>query len=111
MTEKMNSNSPTSAEKEPGVLYGKVVAHKQPKKAARTEGSRLAKAEKTTEKAEKAVAVKTVPKSILKSQKRGGQSSGKQPCAKETPKSAPESALRNTSCKPEKNALLPEVLV
>ena len=110
MTEKMNNNSPAGAEKKPGTLYGKVVARKQPEKAAHAEESRLAKAEKTAEKTEKAAAVKAAPKSAPRSQKKGGQGGGKQPRAKEVPKNAPKSAPKNAPRKPEKSVLLPEVL-
>lgn len=110
MTEKMNNNSPAGAEKKPGTLYGKVVARKQPEKAAHAEESRLAKAGKTAEKTEKAAAVKAAPKSAPRSQKKGGQGGGKQPRAKEAPKNAPKSAPKNAPRKPEKSVLLPEVL-
>ncbi|MDU7338221.1 MAG: RNase J family beta-CASP ribonuclease [Clostridium sp.] len=104
MTEKMNMNSPADAEKKQGTLYGKVVARKQPEKAAIAEDKRPAKAEKTVEKTEKTAAVKSAPKNAPKGQKKGGQGNKpqQQPRAKEAPKNAPR--------KVEKSVLLPEVL-
>lgn len=106
----MNNNLPIGIEKKPGTLYGKVVARKQPEKAAHVGGSRLVKTEKTTEKMEKAVAVKAASKNASRPQKKSGQGGDKQPRVKEASRNAPESALKNAPCKPEKSVLLPEVL-
>lgn len=124
MTEKMNSNPPAGAEKK-GTLYGKVVARKQPEKAAQAEESRpakAAKAPKPAERTEKPSAPKTAPKSAPKTapkadsktgapkadSKNGAPKAQKKGQGGKSPRS--KDGQRNAPRRAEKSNLLPEVL-